>query len=318
MNAGRKLVFLLVFLALAGTAFAEAGIIPVSRTEPAYPPAAAQSRIQGSATVVLTVADSGKVADASVESEYPAGQGFGAAAREAALIWTFKPGAAGRYTVTMNFLLDPAETDPVEGATGLPRAPKPLKAGKLSYPAAAGVRNQNGSVVLIITIEADGTVSAADVFSERPRQRGFGRSARQALLASLFPPGIEGRYAVPVHFGIYSDEVLDGKTRTRSMAYAPEPLTRVAPDYPAGAMSKKIEGNVTLAILITEEGKVENADIIIETPMGEEFGHNARRAVKEWTFLRATNRPSTASKYSSAQSDSLAACRLRRASAVAI
>lgn len=285
----RRLTLLAAGLVFAGAATAAGEIEPVTRIDATYPQAAAQAMVEGSATIALTVAQDGTVAEAAIVSEAPAGYGFGEAARIAASGWTFTPGASGRYSLTMNFTLDPGETRPVETATGLPTAPPPLKRGRLSYPAEAQIRNENGSVVLIITIEPDGTVSDAEVFSEKPRERGFGKAARKALLASVFAPGIAGRYAVPVHFGIYSDsELPERKPRTRTMKYAPAPATTVTPDYPDAARAKKRAGDVMLAVLIREDGTVDRADIVVETPAGEGFGRAAKRAVEDWTFPLGT------------------------------
>ncbi len=291
----RRLTGFILCLMLAGAARAADRAEPVTRIQAAYPAEAARAGVEGSATIGLTVAKDGSVAAAKIVSEIPAGYGFGEAARTAASAWTFTPGAAGRYRVTMNFSLAapaPGEARPVENATGLPPAPQPLKRGPLTYPPEAHIRNENGAVVLIIQIEPDGTASKAEIFSEQPRQRGFGKAARKALLGSLFPAGVAGRYAAPVHFGIYSEDEIEAQPRTRSIEYAPAPATTVAPDYPKGARKKKLEGDVMLAIVIRDDGRVDRADVVVEAPRGEDFGRNARRAVEDWTFPPGT-RPGT-------------------------
>ncbi|MBL9136019.1 MAG: energy transducer TonB [Verrucomicrobiales bacterium] len=62
----------------------------------------------------------------------------------------------------------------------------------------------------------------------------------------------------------------------------PEPVSQVAPTYPAELRKAKIEGTVTLVFLLSEEGRVE--DPRVEASSRPEFEKPAVEAVKRWRF----------------------------------
>lgn len=61
------------------------------------------------------------------------------------------------------------------------------------------------------------------------------------------------------------------------------PLVRVSPDYPPGALAKRIEGFVLLRFEVTETGSVENPEVLRAEPEGL-FDRAAKRAVTRWKF----------------------------------
>ncbi|MEM8814879.1 MAG: energy transducer TonB [Pseudomonadota bacterium] len=61
------------------------------------------------------------------------------------------------------------------------------------------------------------------------------------------------------------------------------PLVRVPPDYPPGALSKRVEGFVLLRFVVSETGSVEDPEILRAEPEGL-FEHAARRAVLRWKY----------------------------------
>ncbi len=286
MRLQRLAAILAVSLSATGPALAEPS--PVTEVSPTYPAAAASAGVEGDATVLLSVAPDGTVMDVGLIRETPPGYGFGAAAIDATRQWRFVSPTfeGGKYVVTLKFELEQAAPGAVERGTGLPKAPQPLKRGKLAYPQEAYVRSENGSVTLALTIAGDGSVSDVEVLSERPRNRGFGRAAREAIAESRYASGIAGRYATVIHFGVLSDDdfALVGKTRRQNVAPAPEPLGHVAPVYPPNARKKAVEADVLLAVFIDDQGVVKSADIAFETVTGEGFGAAAARAIKEWTY----------------------------------
>jgi protein TonB len=62
----------------------------------------------------------------------------------------------------------------------------------------------------------------------------------------------------------------------------PEAISQVPPTYPAELRKAKIEGLVTLAFLLNEEGRVEDAQI--ENSTHPEFERPAIEALRRWRF----------------------------------
>jgi len=54
--------------------------------------------------------------------------------------------------------------------------------------------------------------------------------------------------------------------------------------YPAGAKADGIDGLVTVDLLITPEGFVQEAQVVTESPAGAGFGLAALDVVKTWEF----------------------------------
>lgn len=63
----------------------------------------------------------------------------------------------------------------------------------------------------------------------------------------------------------------------------PRPLQQVAPSYPARARSRNIEGSVTLAVLVREDGGVGDVRVLSAEPQGV-FEQSAMAAVRSWRF----------------------------------
>ena len=63
----------------------------------------------------------------------------------------------------------------------------------------------------------------------------------------------------------------------------PRPIVRIAPFYPPRAQKKGIEGYVTLSLLITEDGTVEDVLLVESAPEGI-FEASAEDAIQRWTF----------------------------------
>jgi protein TonB len=62
----------------------------------------------------------------------------------------------------------------------------------------------------------------------------------------------------------------------------PEPMSQVAPAYPAELRKAKTEGVVTLLFLLSEEGRVEDARV--ENSSRPEFEKPALDAIRKWRF----------------------------------
>lgn len=63
----------------------------------------------------------------------------------------------------------------------------------------------------------------------------------------------------------------------------PRPVQQVAPSYPAKARSRNVEGSVTLAVLVREDGAVGDVRVLSSEPQGV-FEQSAMAAVRAWRF----------------------------------
>ena len=67
---------------------------------------------------------------------------------------------------------------------------------------------------------------------------------------------------------------------------APQPISKVAPDYPPQARSRKVEGFVELEFRVTANGSTEDIRVVRSEPEGL-FDRNAVRALMRWKFKPA-------------------------------
>ena len=63
----------------------------------------------------------------------------------------------------------------------------------------------------------------------------------------------------------------------------PTPVSRSAPEYPKGAQSRGIEGEVTLAFSVDENGNVVAPHVVTATPPGV-FDSAAVQALSKWKY----------------------------------
>lgn len=73
---------------------------------------------------------------------------------------------------------------------------------------------------------------------------------------------------------------------TRPALSAPQPISKVAPDYPPQARSRKIEGFVELEFRVAANGNTEDIRVVRSEPEGL-FDRNAVRALMRWKFKPA-------------------------------
>ena len=63
----------------------------------------------------------------------------------------------------------------------------------------------------------------------------------------------------------------------------PKAVKRLAPEYPSGARRKGIEGYVTLSLLVSESGRVQDVVVVESYPEGI-FEVSAKETVTQWEF----------------------------------
>jgi protein TonB len=78
------------------------------------------------------------------------------------------------------------------------------------------------------------------------------------------------------------DDVVD----VSELEKRPEPISQVAPAYPAELRKAKVEGSVTLVFVLTEDGRVEEARV--ENSSRAEFEKPALDAIRKWKFRPGT------------------------------
>ncbi len=157
--------------------------------------------------------------------------------------------------------------------------PIPLTRVEAGYPkAAARPPFPEGTAKVRLLVGADGFVSDVTLLSEAPEGLGFGAEAVLAARRWTFQPGHPGDYTITMRFLPPENATLD----IDSLPKAPEPITRVAPEYPD--FQDDTNGYVKVAIDIAEDGHVNDAQVAVEMPPGKGFGDAALKAVKQWVF----------------------------------
>jgi protein TonB len=74
-----------------------------------------------------------------------------------------------------------------------------------------------------------------------------------------------------------------GDDYDRSITENWQPLEKLQPEYPQQARLDGIEGYVKFLVDISEEGRVENVELVEASPRGV-FERNARKAVLKWKY----------------------------------
>lgn len=166
----------------------------------------------------------------------------------------------------------------------LPRAELPTP-HTVSYPPPAKEAGVQGTVVLAVTIESDGGVTATEAIEAFPDDWSFGTHAEVSALSWHFPNTPPGRYCVVVDFRIETPH--DGISFRESGAPGLVPLARVRPLYPSPALQARLAGTVEIVADVDDDGDVEDWRIIAETPAGYGFGYAVIQAIGRWRFQPA-------------------------------
>lgn len=164
---------------------------------------------------------------------------------------------------------------------------KAVKLVKPEYPSAAKAVGAEGAVNVQVTINEEGNVIAAKVFSGHPLLR---KSAGKAALASKFKPTILSGKAVKVNGVVVYNFVGESKL------IEPQPIedfskfgevlnakaiSLPAPKYPAAAKAVEAEGTVIVEITVNEKGVVTDAKAVDGHPL---FRKSAEKAALKAKF----------------------------------
>lgn len=182
-------------------------------TPPKYPQVALEQGISGTVMLIVDVAADGSVGKIVIERSEPEGT-FDAAAIEAARNWRFNPAmeqgkpVASRIRVPIEFDAKSGSTDGKAGAESdyyVNPAPAKLTMAPPAYPKDEADKKIEGSVVLIVDVAADGTVTKVEL-ERGSNNSNLDREAATAAAKWKFTPKIKdgkavaSRVRVPVDF----------------------------------------------------------------------------------------------------------------------
>jgi len=168
--------------------YAFAAIHPVSQVPVVYPPIAKMAGIQGNVRLRVTINTDGSVMDIGVLSGPPV---VVKAAMDAVSQFRYAPSKEVRVTiVTVVFALrrDGAAPSPRPAAEDL-TPPMPIYKPDPAYTEEARAAKLQGTVVLQVTVAADGTVT--DVKVTKPFDKGLDESAVQTVRIWKFMPAMK-------------------------------------------------------------------------------------------------------------------------------
>lgn len=266
-----------------------------------WPAKALQEGYGGNATLACIVTLQGVLRDCRVESETPAGGGFGSAAlilsRQFSMRPAMKDGAPveSQVRIPINFPkpgratgshIRPSTASDLPGRTvyrQLRWRKAPTFAEVLAaYPGKAKADKVGGAVTLGCRIGRDGRLSACEIVREAPERYGFGVAARR--LASLFETAVEradgqsiaGGYAhLNVTFAAASIETQDPVIGRPEWVSLPniEDMSAVVPD--AAKAQKAFKARAVINCQVGASGELETCGVQSEEPAGLGYGDAA-------------------------------------------
>ena len=258
-----------------------------------WPPGALQHGVQGRATIDCRVNLQGLAEDCRVDSETPAGQGFGVAAISLAPQFQFRPATrdgvpfASRVSVPINFHTDKptngAETSYTEFF--LVRTAVWLQAPRFddlgaAYPRGGG--GQPGYVAFRCGVKPDGFLRNCEAIRENPTGKGFESAARGLLKIfrlDLDAEGLKSKHSIMVDVPI---RLIDPRSNEFTSRVVGEPLwlTTVDPKtaglFPAQAAQARFQtGRGVAECVVAPDGRLTACAPGAATPPGLGFSELA-------------------------------------------
>jgi TonB family protein len=282
-----------------------------------FPKAALDGKITGDVELLCRAAADGALTDCRVDTEKPAGQGFGAAALGLAPLYRIKTkdddGApvAGRAVKQDVQFLAPGDTNP-EWA-GKPSG----QAIGLAWPRAAMAKGLGGRARLRCKVTVEGFLDACKVASESPAGYGFGVAALQLAAQFRMKPAIRGgvpmtgEITVPIIWQggtPASDPPLGTRLRDQNLTEAPSLLldppwarapTKAEMDavYPATGQDVPSGGQATLRCGFDKAGVAHACDVLTEFPISKGFGQAARALAPRFAVSFSPDQAGDLSKF---------------------
>jgi TonB family protein len=252
----------------------------------------------GVGRIKCTITLQGTLRGCKIDSESPAGEGFGAAALALAPQFVLRPltvnGAARESEITIPITFQCP--DGMQSGSFLKPNCRPETMGTsrilsgvvwgaaptfddvlAAYPDKARERKASGVASLSCIINATGKLGDCDVMSEQPENLGFGSAARK-LAAKFgepanFAPDKTKRSAVRLTFA-FDKGLLDGAHAVGRPKWTSGPtMAQALALYPKAALADNIkEGRATLRCRITEGGVLADCASVSELPADKGFG----------------------------------------------
>ncbi|MBA4792186.1 MAG: energy transducer TonB [Phenylobacterium sp.] len=261
------------------------------------PAEAIRKGVGGRATLVCLVSRQGALFDCAVESETPAGMGFGAAAIALTPQLLMKPGTKNGEPVVSRTHIPFDFTGLERGMSGrYARVPPPVSRYFIGqptwteaptyaeavavYPEKAATRRVGGSATVKCRIDADRRLKTCQTINEEPRGFGFARAARSLSedfeIAPLAPGSELDLEALETQYMVTFDPLmLDGEARVtgRPTWTALPSAASMAGAFPAAAQVAGVaSGRVIMDCRVGEGGTVEDCRVASEDPAGYGFG----------------------------------------------
>jgi TonB family protein len=284
---------------------------------PIYPARMAASGLKGSVLLEFFILEDGSVGNpVVVRSNNP---GFDEGAIEAILKWKYEPSTVNgkpvkvRVTQLIEFALDQGdggrEAYEVRGRSAknqehLPEhfrydvPAKPIGVVTPIFPYAMLPAGKTGKAKVVVILNERGLAAVTKVVSAS--QPEFGLALAAAFEAFAFEPAtragkptatlVNMEYEFVFTGDAYEDRRLFRRLEKQpqdivpatKLDAPPKPLSRRAPVYPQKESFEQVAGEVVIAVVIDEEGKVRLPQIVSATQ--PEFGYAAVQAVAVWRF----------------------------------
>jgi TonB family protein len=154
---------------------------------------------------------------------------------------------------------------------------------KPQYTDAAKVRKIQGTVELVVLVQADGTVGP-DVRITKSLDPDLDQEAIKAARQWRFNPGTKDGEPVAVEVNLEMTFTLrDGPVyRVGNGVTAPQPTKHVNPRYTGAARQAGLQGRVELTGIVETDGPIRS--IRVTTGLDPELDQQAIEALSQWTF----------------------------------
>jgi TonB family protein len=183
-------------------------------------------------------------------------------------------------------------------------SPVPIRQQDPTYTRAAMQAKVEGEVVLSGIVETNGLLDHVRVTKSLDTVYGLDQAAIDAATKWMFKPAMKDGRPVPVHVQLVLEFRLTASPRgtqaseedfgkgaydeTTVGLVLPSPTQQIDPKYTKEAMDQKIQGTVTIQIVVGPNGTVDRARVVQSLDQVYGLDASALSAAREWTFNPGT------------------------------